>query len=177
MKNYVVTYYENISQFYGIYHNHKETSAWGGLVLHVLFCGLIINAEIPQSYEFSIVIVISAMLIVVATVVFFYIQNQLFMKERAGALFGAAKYILAEDILPTDNQSSLKELNEYIKIVESLDMSRQSSHILPKYLLDKANIIDSRGRGYQTKTRIMMYTLLTLSTVAVILIKFASLLP
>lgn len=87
------------------------------------------------------------------------------MKDQAGALAGAAVYLLAEILMKDDSKLNPEE---YLKIAESTDRQAQSSHVLPKRLLDESRIIDTRVRGYQDRTKLMIYTVLLLSTVSAI---------
>lgn len=169
MKQFLVDYYANTTQYYGTYHNHKEVSAWAGLALHVLFCGLIIRADTPAHLMLITTTGLTVAVLVVAYTAFRYIENQLEMKDRAGALAGAAGFLLAE-ILRTD-ESKLKA-DDYLLVSESSDTQAQSSHVLPDRLLKKADVLNTRGRGFQDRTRAMVYALLALSTLSVIGLKW-----
>jgi len=160
MKNYLVEYYDNTSQYYGSYHNHKEISAWAGLVLHMLFCQSIIQVGLPQNQKIIGAASYSIVMFIAALFVFLYIQNQLLMKDRAGALAGAAKYILAE-IIQKEEQDL--DVSHYMAIEESSDVHAQSSHVLPHILLSKSEVMNIRARGFQDKTKWMVYTLLWFS--------------
>ena len=63
-------------------------------------------------------------------------------------------------------------LDDYLLVVESSDTKAQSSHVLPDRLLKKANVHDTHGRGFQDRTRSMIYSLLVLSTAAVVGLKW-----
>jgi hypothetical protein len=39
---------KDITDFYGTYHNNKETSAWGGLVLALFFVMQIVNVAVKE---------------------------------------------------------------------------------------------------------------------------------
>ena len=170
MKEYLLKYYADTCQYYGTYHNHKEISAWAGLALHVLFCGLIITrTDIPANLWLSTTLALTVAVILVAFFAFRYIWNQLEMKDRAGALAGAAGFLLVE-ILRTE-ESKLNP-DDYLLVVESADTKAQSSHVLPDRLLKKADVLNTRGRGFQDRTRWMIYILLALSTISVIGLKW-----
>lgn len=169
MKEFLVNYYENTRQYYGTYHNHKEDSAWAGLALHVLFCGLIIRADIPANLELASGIGLTFAVLMIALLVFRYIQNQLEMKDLAGAYAAAAFYLLVEILRKKEAELNL---NDYLTIKESPDTRAQSTHVLPACLLRKARILDTRGRWFQDRTRSTIYALLVLSTVSVIGLKW-----
>lgn len=169
MKQFLVNYYADTSQYYGTYHNHKEISAWAGLALHVLFCGLAIRADIPANLRLITTTALTVSVLLVGLFAFRYIKNQLEMKDRAGALAGAAGILLVE-ILRTD-ETKLNP-DDYLRVIESSDTKAQSSHVLPDRLLKKADVLNTRGRGFQDRTRSMIYSLLALSTVAVIGLKW-----
>lgn len=169
MKKYLADYYENTRSQYQTYHNHKEICAWGGLVLYVLFCGFVVKAEVPSNLQLLASALITVLVFVAAWFVFRYVQNQLAMKDRGGALAAAAAFLLAE-ILRTDD-SKLKA-DDYLVIVESSDTKATTQHTLPRRLLEKADILNTRARGFQDQTKRMIYTLLALSTVSFIGLKW-----
>jgi hypothetical protein len=168
VKDYLVEYYKGIVEYYGIYHNHKEISAWAGLGLHVLYCGATSAVQVPENSKILSVTIIALAVIFSAALVYSYIHAQLEMKDRGGAIAGAAGLILAE-ILKKD-ESQLKA-TDYLSIEESADKLAQSAHVLPIILLKKADILTTRGSGYQDTTKKITYSLLVLSTVSVLGLK------
>ena len=169
MKKFLADYYDNTRQYYGTYHNHKEISAWAGLALYVLFCGFVVRAEVPSNVQLLATTCITIAVVVAAWFVFRYVENQLAMKDQGGALAGAAAFLLAE-ILRTD-ESKLKP-DDYLVVVESPDTTPQSKHVLPDRLLQKAAVLNTRARGFQDRTKWMIYGLLALSTVSFIGLKW-----
>jgi len=95
MKQLLVNYYDSLRQHYGEYHNHKEISAWGGLALHLLFCGVVVSADTPYDHETTIAVGFTVIVALVAFFVFVYIRNQLKMKDDGGAYSAAATHLLA----------------------------------------------------------------------------------
>lgn len=168
-KKFLLDYYDSTCQYYGAYHNHKETCAWAGLALHLIFCGLILSADVPTKHRITATIGFTVIVLLVAFFVLVYVRNQLAMKDRAGALAGAAKHLLAEILVKQDSELRLED---YLNIVESADTKAQSSHVLPERLLQKADLLNTRARGYQDRTRLMIHTLLFLTTVSTIAIKW-----
>jgi hypothetical protein len=43
MKSELLDYFKALMDFYGKYHNHKEVSAWGALVLHLGVCAAVLK--------------------------------------------------------------------------------------------------------------------------------------
>lgn len=169
MKKDLIVYYADTSKYYATYHNHKEICAWAGLVLYVLFLGLVTRADIPPEHKLITTRAVTAPVLLVTLLVFFYIRNQLEMKDLGGALSGAAGRLLLE-IIRTE-ESKLK-LDDYLSVGGSPDTNAQSSYVLPKRLRDLANELNKGGRGFQDRTRSMIYGLLALSTVTIIGLKW-----
>lgn len=165
MKKSLVDYYETTSTFYGSYQSHKEIVAWAGLVLHVLFCGLMTRIEMPPEFISVGSIWLIGFILVIAFLVYRYIKNQLLMKRNASAFGAAAKFFVSE-IMQMDENSP--DLVTYIKIGESGDTMSQAQHVLPEKLRDKAEIIRARGPGEQKTTEFLIYSLLVFSTISVI---------
>lgn len=166
----ILNYYRNIQIHYATYHNHKEFSAWGGLVLYVLFCGMIIKASFPSEHlKITAILLLIAVLGVSFTIIF-YIKNQLLMKDLGGATSSAA-ILLQSEIM----QAKKSNLNKYMEIEESSDLKAQSSHVLPKILIKKRDHLNSKGRMFQDSTKMAIYTLISVSTFSLILLKWVSL--
>lgn len=170
-KEEVLKFYQNLQTHYANYHNHKELSAWAGLVLYVLFCGLIIKASVPSNHEFITAVLLLFAVVCVTATVFLYIKNQLEMKDIGGATSAAALYLQTEIL-----QSESKEFSQYLIVEESGDMKAQSSHVLPLVLLKKRDAINCKGRAFQDLTKMAIYSLIGISAFAVILLKWVALL-
>ncbi|PXF57748.1 MAG: hypothetical protein C4B59_14610 [Candidatus Methanogaster sp.] len=173
MKKYLINYYENTRQYYGNYHDHKEISAWSGLVIHILFCTFIVLANPTGQLKIIMTIGFTISVIIVTILLFMYIRNQLNLKDKAGALAAASNFILTELIAKDDNSTDFRE---YLSVEESSDIKYQSTHVLPKKLLNKVKIYDSRGRGAQDFTRTMIYGLLVISAISVIFYRWIAIL-
>ena len=87
------------------------------------------------------------------------------MKDVAGAHAAATEFLLSE-IIQKPNDDVNPEY--YMQIEESADTQAQSRHVLPLVLLKKSEVMNTRARGFQDKTKRMVYTLLLLSTVSTI---------
>lgn len=80
MKEKVAQYYEDTRKYYSSYHNHKETSAWAGLILYVLFCGAVTKLDAPSSSVHWFNVGFSIFVIAIAILIFFYVKNQFSLK-------------------------------------------------------------------------------------------------
>ena len=97
-----------------------------------------------------------------------YVNNQLELKDDGGALAEASKQIIIEII----NIKSDNEINKYLEIRESTDTMAKYSHVLPQYLLNKKDIIETKGRKRQDTTKLMIKLLLILTSILVLIIKW-----
>jgi len=157
MRENVIKYYESSRTHYTTYHNHKELSAWAGLILFVFFAGFINLMKLPVGFEVDAAITITVFVLIVSVLVFRYISNQLEMKDLGGA-YVAASIAFTTDLI-TGNITD-EELDEYMKVEESPDVQAQSRHVLPYKFLKKAKVLNSRGRGFQDTTKHMIYGIL-----------------
>lgn len=53
----------------------------------------------------------------------------------------------------------------YLKVEDSDDLNAQSSHVLPVKMSAKSKELNARARGFQDRTKNMIYAILFLSTV------------
>ncbi len=169
MKDNIIQYYESTRKYYGTYHNHKEVSAWAGLVLYVLFAGIVNGVSLPDKYKILAVHILTFFVIIVLILVYRYISSQIKMKDLGGAHAATAFFFLSE--LITEEKKE-EELKQYMKIEESPDESAQSPHVLPKIFLKKSAKLNTKGRGFQDTTRAMIYGILILVTILVLAVKW-----
>lgn len=169
MKKDLLDYFKTLMDYYGKYHQHKELSAWAGIVLHILFCTVAIRFTLPATSKLVAFIALLIAVLFVAVLAFLYIKNQLEMKDAGGALAGAAAFFLTE-ILCSD-EPSLKCEKYVTPPQDSPNTKAQAHHVLPKAMLEKAEILNTRGRGFQDGTRWLIYGLLVVSTVGVVGLK------
>ena len=170
MKQEVISYYENTRQYYRSYHDHKEVSAWAGLVLYMVFIGVVNWIKIPNKNEILIMTLVSIFVIVISILVYRYISTQIKMKDLAGA-YAATSFVFLSEIIQNE-QIGNNELIDYLKISESADTNAQSNHVLPKIFLNKSVILNTRGRGFQDRTRSMIYGILISVTIFILIIKW-----
>lgn len=132
----VISFYESVKQHYGAYHNHKEISAWGGLVLYLLFANAISDLKMPTECTTCAAIITTLFVGLFVSLVYLYISKQFFLKDIGGARVAAALAILSELI---SQKMTEAELSAYMFVQETGDENTQSSWVLPKRLLDRSN--------------------------------------
>jgi len=170
MRSKIINYYENHRSHYSSYHNHKEVSAWAGLALFVFFSGIVNLVTIPSNYELLAVRAITVLVLIVTFLVYRYISTQLKMKDLGGA-YTAASICLINDLISESITDD--ELSDYLIVEEAPDVEAQSRQVLPSKLLKKAEVLNTRGRGFQDTTRLMIYSILSLVSVLVICSKWS----
>ena len=161
MKKDLLDVYGKMAQHWASYHNHKEVSAWAGLALYFMFILVFLAADLPTNGRILAASGMTVAILIVLWPVTIYIKNQLELKDKGGALDGAAWKLLAEIARIPEN---VLIADTYLEVTDSDDPMAQSSHTHPKRLVDEADIINSRGRGHQDVTRRMIYCLLLIST-------------
>ena len=165
MRDKLIDYYENCRSHYTTYHNHKEISAWAGLALFVFFAGFVNLIKVPETLKFEGALIVTLLVCVVALLVFRYISAQLEMKDVGGSYVAAAIAFITDLI---SGEISDEKLHEYLHVKESPDLKAQSRHVLPQKFIEKAEVLNTRGRGFQDTTKAMIYGILAL--VAMLLI-------
>ncbi len=150
MKNEIIKFYEETGKHYGSYHDHKETCAWAGVVLHFVFCGTVTKI-ISTDNSTPCVNHIFAMLLAFETAcILIYMNAQLKAKDMAAALNAAAMVLQLELLRGNQDETALKE---YLNVEESDDLALRASHVLPIKLLRKAKAINAVGRDVQLATK------------------------
>ena len=104
-------------------------------------------------------------ILLVSFFVYRYISAQLEMKDLGGA-YAAASMCFVNELMSGIIKE--EELSEYLLVEESADVNAQSRHVLPLKLLNKAKVLNTRGRGLQDKTRSMVYSILVIVTLLII---------
>ncbi len=169
MRNKLIDYYENCRKHYTAYHNHKEITAWAGLVLFVFISGYINSIKIPENWKIEGALLITILVSLQTFFVFRYIANQLKMKDKGGAYAAASIAIITELI---SERITEKQLIDFLSVEESADTDGQASHVLPHKLIKKAEILNSRGKGHQDTTKSMIYAMLTLISISLVVSKW-----
>jgi len=158
IKKEVINFYDGLYKYYGTYHNHKELSAWAGLVFFLVFCAGVLKIPIVEKFAMGTFWLLAIGLIAVGTITFFYINNQLNAKDTGGHHVMGALLIINE--LLRDNS---KEINlKYLSLEQSSDQKYQAPHVLPKYLSDLVNKYKGKGEKMVVATRIGIIALLSI---------------
>ncbi len=171
MKEKVAQYYEDTRKYYSSYHNHKEASAWGGIVLYVLFCGAAARLDTPNSSVLWFNIGFSVFVAAIALSIILYVKNQYTLKDVAAAHTAAATFLLAEIILCSESKFDARE---YMAIEESADVRYQASHVLPKKLLEKSKVMATRGGFSALITKLLAYGIILVISSGVVLTRWAT---
>lgn len=167
-KSEVIDFYKSTNQYFATYHNHKETSAWAGLVLYMAFAGLMNLFKVPNNNETGIIL-LSVLILVITVFIFLYVSNQLKMKNKAGA-YSAAIFIIVNELLIAGDLSE-SEMKDYLRVEKSDDTKGHGKHTLPKRLLDEAEILAKKGKGFRYQTRLMTFGILLAICILTLTIK------
>ena len=147
MKKYLIDLYINYRTTWGNYHRQKEVSAWGALLLQIVLYGLVIRVN-QDSILYHLLI--SVIIIGILILIILFIINQYKLKDKGSAYMAAASKLLLEIIQTEDDTGALEK---YLETKESSDTEYLVSHFSPKILIENADILNTRGRGSQDKTR------------------------
>ena len=165
----LIDYFKALLDFYGKYHNHKEISAWGCLVLYVGFCAVAVKTPLPNPGQKAIFGAVAVAFACVAFLIFLYIQNQLRLKDVGGAYALACLFFLTEITATADESLNPQK---YIGLPGSSSANFQSDHALSSPFKQKSEELKKHGQRGQQMTRWLMYGPLWITTVIVLGIKF-----
>ncbi|MGS2718499.1 hypothetical protein ACVBE9_10025 [Eionea flava] len=169
MRDELIKYYENSRAHYTAYHNHKELSAWAGLVLFVFISGFINLIKLPDNHKIETAVILTFFVITISFLVYRYISNQLVMKDLGGAYAAAAVSFITDFVAQRIEDN---ELSKYLEVEELPETHAQSKLVLPIRYIKKAEILNTRARGFQDTTRTMIYGLLLSVTIIVLASKW-----
>ena len=163
----LLDYLKALLDRYGKYHDHKEISAWAGIVLYFVFCVAILRVEVPTSPGALGFWVIAVAVFVAAILATLYIRKQLELKDVAGSQAGAATYFMTKLV----TSETGKHDEPLTAISQSTDTEIQSPHVLPDSFVKKAQWLNTQGRCAQAKTRMLTYFLLWAATLFLVAYK------
>jgi hypothetical protein len=170
MKKNVIDFYENTRQLNSVYHNHKEVSAWAGLVLYGVVSTLIISLPIPKINSLLMTLGLLAAQCFFLALFTMFTYNQLRMKNVANNFVAASTRLLSDIILEKDHEFKAEK---YMRVEPSGHTHSQQDHTLPTLLLKKAKDFDSKGKGFHNTT---VFTIVGLYIFMTILVLFCRLL-
>ena len=150
----LLDYFKSLMDRQGKYHDHKEVSAWAGVVLYFVFCGAILRTELMLKCPLLGFLFISLAALGGAISATLYVRNQLRLKDIAGSQTAAAIYYMS--VIITNGQLT----EAMTAIPQSADAQVQSSHVLPASFLEKASWLNTQGRRAQDRTRLFAYVLM-----------------
>jgi hypothetical protein len=166
----VLKFLSDTQSHWSTYHNHKETSAWAGLVLYVFLLGQIINA-VDKGIASSCAIKTATILVILVSgiIICIYLYEQFSLRKR-GADFVAACFYLESQFLSNPEQQP--KSSDFVP-PSSEDKRLQSSYCLPEIVLSTADKMASKGQGARSKLEYCAYGLvLVISLLALVRIWF-----
>jgi len=154
-------YLSETRSLYGSYHNHKETSAWAGIVLF--------GALIPQSVSYlggptvacGLKSIETISVLLLFTLAVLYVQQQFKLRRTAANLVAACFALSAEILIMKDEEVSVTDFT----LEPSVDKNTQPPDFLPKPLRDRANKLDGFGSGPRKRLEFVGYFVLIASVV------------
>jgi len=123
----------------------------------VITTGLVTRIELPSNHEIAASVFLSALVLVIYGLVYSHIENQLEMKDLGGANVAAALWFMNQAL---NENFSKSEMDDILKIKAVAEDQAQAKIILPSKFIDKANQLNTRARGFQDKTRNLIYGLM-----------------
>lgn len=158
----VLKYLADARAHYAAYHNHKEVSAWAGVVLYVVFTAQIIFAREETLNSQGVVCTVWVLSIIFFLSFLLYLHTQLCLRHEA-ANYVAALLVLSAEYLGKEDA----EIKEADWLVEpKADAGHHSPQILPKQVLNKALEMDRVGHGSRRKLEAAAYVIVVVSFLA-----------
>lgn len=158
----ITSFLGDIAGYYGGYHRHKETSAWAGVVLFVSLniwligkLGTSVHTSVQSKCAFSSILAVLLLAFLV------YLRQQFRARKRAADIV-AACFALRSELVGQD--STIPSRADYLP-PERGDGEFQSSHVLPRAVLDRADQIGSVGQGVRRKLELAAYTIVVVVAV------------
>jgi hypothetical protein len=150
---------------YAVYHNHKEVSAWAGVVLYVIFATQIAFAS-DEMFESDAVVYAAWMLsCAFFLAILVYLHTQFRLRHEAANYVAAFLYLHVEYLAKVET-----EINEADWLVEPRpDTGHQSPQFLPKQVLNKALDMDRVGHSDRRKLEVAAYTIVVVTFLAGVL--------
>lgn len=153
----VLRFLSDIRSYYATYHNHKEASAWAGIVL---FSALISKIATYFGEEPSLACgvktleTISVLGLLTLALLFVFMQ---FKSRRSAANLAAASLALTAKFVFKKEEEIL---SSDFAVMSSDEKDQQAPHVLPKIVLDKAKEVDTLGSGTRKKLEWVGYLVL-----------------
>lgn len=158
----ILAYLRDTQSHWAAYHNHKETSAWAGVVLYIPLLALFLNiAGNTTVNTISLRIVATVIFLLTWLAVFGYLRQQFALRKRS-ADYVAACFSLRAKIISKPND---KIDPESYSLPKQGNKQMQSSHFLAEAMLKEADEMARRGQGARQALEMTAYgiTVLALS--------------
>jgi hypothetical protein len=161
----VLALLRDIRSHYASYHNHKEASAWGGIVLYAVLWSQLFKVANTSSCGLKIAMTIGILL---ATGITGYFLKKQFYLIYKGASYVAASFFLESDVTSKPNE----ELNLGIYSPPSKEQRSRtkSNYVLPTILQEKADELNPYGGAFRSAIEKSGYSLLALLLLSGILL-------
>ena len=158
----VLKYLADLHSYYGKYHNHKEASAWAGLVLAVaLLIQLVTAIDRGLARTCAMRAAAAIMVVVFVLAVLAYLLQQFSLLRRAADL-AAASFALRSEII--SNPLAPVDPARYALATPGGD-AVQSSYVLPQEVLARADALGARGQGARRNLEAVAYVMLGIAGV------------
>lgn len=155
----LLKYLADTRAHYAAYHNHKEVSAWAGVVLYVVFAVQVAFARDDMLRSDAFVIAAWVLSMIFFLSILIYLHTQLRLRHEASN-YVAALLCLGAEYLCKDST----EIKEEVWVVEPKpDAGHHSPQILPKEVLHKALEMDRVGHGGRRKLEAAAYVIVVVS--------------
>ena len=158
-KDYAFRYYETFHRASLLGHNHKELSAWAGLILELAYCAGVLQVAGARDASVLVLAISTASIGLVTFFVWRYIHNQLEQKDLHGAYFAAASLFLAE--IAAHEGDTVDD--KYLALQPNFDTEFQSNRSRPHHYQRKMKYMNIWGKG-RAITRQMIFGLLAVSS-------------
>ncbi len=163
----ILRYLESTKALYTSYTHHKETMAWGAVLLYAALASSLISflgTPIANIRDTKIVFTILFILIFTITNLYVYAQFKL---RTVGADYEATCGVLAAEIISNDPNANLQP-NDYALDTNPKGNS-QSDYALPKLIKDRAKLIGKQGTFERRKLQAYAYFFILLPAPLVLL--------
>jgi hypothetical protein len=148
-----------------VYHNHKEVSAWAGVVLYVIFATQIAFAHDEMFKSEAVVYAACALSGTFFLAILLYLHTQFRLRHEAANYVATLLYLAAEYLGKAET-----EINEADWVVDPKpDAGHHSPHILPKLVFNKALEMDRVGHGARRKLEGAAFVIVVVSFLAGVL--------
>ncbi len=152
----IAEYLDALASHYGAYHLHKETSAWAGLVLFVSLNIWLIRELGKSIFTSGIAQCILSLILIALLFAFVVYLKQQFRARKRAADIVAACFALRSEIAGEDPTTPKRA--DYLPPNRG-DADFQSSHVLPRAVLDRADRLSTVGQGIRKRLEFAAYTI------------------